>query len=83
MGSSIEEQYRYMKEMSWNMGDEKPQTLVYLNRNVIAPPKRYHSKELQHDEFIRAGRKCPNCLGGSIPESFVQHEARLQKDRLK
>jgi len=83
MSSSIEEQYRFIREKSWENNEEQVRHITIKMKKVATQDKRYHSKERQHDPFILHHRLCPNCLGGSIPETDEEYKIRKQKEMMR
>ena len=66
MSSSIEEQWRFLKEKSWEGGEEEVRQVTYLNRKVSMENKpRYHTRA-NHDwlEARLGPGHCIYCLNG-------------------
>lgn len=66
MPESVEEQYRFLKEKSWEGGEETVRQTIYLNRKVSRENKpRYHTRE-NHEylEKLLGSGHCIYCLNG-------------------
>ena len=65
MSSSIdEEQWRFLKEKSWEGGEEDVRQVTYLNRKVSDVNKpRYHTRE-NHDYMMSKYKHCVYCDKG-------------------
>jgi hypothetical protein len=66
MAESLEEQWRFLKEKSWDGGEEAVRQTIYLNRKVSMENKpRYHTRE-NHDwlEARLGPGRCIYCLAG-------------------
>ena len=63
-GSSLEEETRYQREMSWKEGDEQVRQTIYLNRKVSMENKpRFHTRE-NHDFLMSKYKRCVYCDKG-------------------
>jgi hypothetical protein len=64
MSESLEEQWRYLKEKSWDGGEEEVRQATYLNRKVSMENKpRYHTRENHEylEKLLGVGH-CIYCL---------------------
>jgi hypothetical protein len=58
MSSSVEEGYRFLREKSWEGGEEELRQVTYLNRKVSMENKpRYHTRE-NHEFMILRYKHC-------------------------
>jgi hypothetical protein len=66
MSESIEEQWRFLKEKSWEGGEEDVRQVTYLNRKVSMDNKpRYHTRE-NHDFLMNKYKRCVYCEKGCV-----------------
>jgi hypothetical protein len=64
MSDSVEEQYRFIREKSWENSDEQLRQVVYLNRKVSMENKpRFHTRE-NHDYMMSRYNHCVYCERG-------------------
>ena len=64
MAESLEEQWRFLKEKSWDGGEEAVRQTIYLNRKVSMENKpRYHTRE-NHEYLISKYKRCIYCEKG-------------------
>jgi hypothetical protein len=64
MSESVEEQYRFLREKSWENSEEQLRQVVYLNRKVSMENKpRYHTRE-NHDFLMSRYKHCAYCENG-------------------
>lgn len=64
MSSSVEDGYRFLREKSWEGGEEELRQVTYLNRKVSMENKpRYHTRE-NHDFMMQRYKHCVYCDAG-------------------
>jgi hypothetical protein len=64
MSSSVEEGYRFLREKSWEGGEEELRQVTYLNRKVSMENKpRYHTRE-NHEFMMLRYKHCVYCEAG-------------------
>lgn len=66
MSSSVEEQYRFLREKSWENSEEQVRQVTYMNRKVSTENKpRYHTRE-NHDFLMNRYKRCVYCENGCV-----------------
>jgi hypothetical protein len=64
MSESLEEQYRFLREKSWENSEEQLRQVVYLNRKVSMENKpRFHTRE-NHEFLLSRYNHCVYCEKG-------------------